>query len=1027
MAPTLHTIDLREPLATRLADLVLSLSPHASDGDLAGGLVLLPSLRACASLRHALLERAGRDALLLPEIVTPRQLVAQLAGRLGLGGALAAAPPDELRALPLAGRLSRLTWAARHPESAAGLAAELVRAFDEVRRAGRGALLAGDEPAELDQLPAEQRALAVADLARLREAWTLYREAVAADTVDVLVAVAERLDAGGWPGPADGPVVVAGFAELDAATARVARVALARGDGRRGHVVDAGADGALARSFLDTFTDPQAPSHPLAPARRVRAALAPQERGEPQAGHHAGDPHLEFLACADPEDEGRTVAAVVCEALARDGADRRLAVATYDVALARRVGAQLRDAGVDFDDTAGRPLSAQPAGRFARSLVQCAVTGLKHEPLLEALTHPYANLLGKRAAHSRRALLLERLVLRGEAPPLGLADYRRRAAQQDAAYVAHRPGATAGLAAFVEAIAAALAPLLDEPAGPLPWARRLASLRRAWAALAPGHPLAAGERARLDDDSVKRDDSLPALGDLLEQLELQATTGALGEVARDEFAAALDRLLAATPVRPRRAALRPVQVMGLLEARLERFDLLVVCGLNEQVFPGRVSRPLLLGEPARRALGLPIWRDGLALRGELFLRALHAGDRVVLTWSREREGQPALPSPLVERVTLGLGLKQPEAAARRPLRRRSPPDLDAIRAAQRAFAAESPEVPALAPAAPLHHASHSALASYRACPYRFLLERGFGLAAPEEIVEEFRRLDHGQAVHECLRRLLEPGGEGIACLRRGDRAAALAWLRDIAGAEFGRAAAGLPQRRLWEETFLAAAPAVVDCEIARLTAWEPRALEREFRLPLAELHAWLAAEAAGAGDPPPPPLAAEAARIELKGKVDRVDRSRRDADCLAVIDYKTGSRVPKQRDIERGDEPQLVLYAVAVECGRLAGLAAARPRVVEAFYYKIADGAVEPKPHLDLTAGKTGRAPLRLGAQRLLAETLAAREPAGPFPLIPASRAEDATGELPCLLCPHRGICRIDERALPWAVRARLAEGRRRW
>jgi len=395
---------------------------------------------------------------------------------------------------------------------------------------------------------------------------------------------------------------------------------------------------------------------------------------------------------------------------------------------------------------------------------------------------------------------------------------------------------------------------------------------------------------------------------------------------------------------------------------------------------------------------------------------------VVLSWSRERDGQPALPSPFVERVTLGLTLDPPPAALPRPLRRRMAPDLAAVRAAQAAFAAEPADIPAHAAPLPVRTASHSALAKYRDCPYRFLLERGLGLAEPEEVVESFRRLDHGNAVHACLQQLLEPGGRGAALLANGDRAGALAVLRAAAADEFGRAAASLPQRRLWEEAFLAAAPAVVDCEIDRARAWVPRALEREFRLPLPELHAWLAA---AAGEEPPPALPDRAAALALTGKIDRVDVARGDASRASVLDFKTGSRVPTKSSVASGDEPQLVLYAVAVECGRVEGLDIGA-RVASAGYYRIAPGAVGPDPELAFDDPRLGRAPLHAGARRLLAEALAASEPAGPYPLVPRHRDGEAQGDPPCLLCPHRGVCRIDERDLPWNLRARLAGGRRR-
>lgn len=1068
MPPTLYEAPLSDRLLRRVAAWIWDASPERARGDLTGALVLLPAVRACATLRHELLEiaraEAGLTALLLPDLATPRQLVAALAARLGLGAELADAPPDGLRPLLLAARLPQLPWVAPHPESAAGLAAEMVRTFDEIRRAGAGESLAGAAPpagaaalAGPGARAARQRQIHELDWRRVREAWRLYREAVPCDATDVAVAVAARLGDGGagWPGPAYARVAVAGFAEADAALGRLLRAALAQGEGR---VFLTAADDPLSRAFLSAWADPDAPSHPGAPERRLRRALgagagarggdraAAPSAGAPPRGDNAPPPRPALLSCGDPEEESRTIAGLVCEELAASGASARVAVATNDRALARRVVAQLRDAGVsDVDDSGGLPLSSLPAGRLVHFLLQCGATGLRHEPLLELLTHPWVRLAESRGIHSRRALLLEKHLLRGESPPSGLDAYRARAAWQDEAYSRTHGGDPGQLAPFVDRIGAALAPLLSAPAGPAPWRERLAGLRAAWQKTAPEQPLRAGAEPAAatpqDAGAAARRGARPsvaagvdprpadlvALGDLLDRLErLAARPGALAEVGRDEFAAELDRLLAAEPVRPRRSPFLPVQVLGLIEARLERFDLLIVAGANEEVWPGRVARPLFLGEAARAALGLPTWRERLGLEADLFLRLLHGAARVCVTWSRERDGQPALRSPFVDRLLLGLGLgdEAVEIAGRRPLYRQRPAPAAAIAASQAAFAAEWARPRPPEASAPLRRTSHSALGLYRACPYRFLLEKGYGLGEQDEVLAAFRKLDHGRVVHECLRRFLEPGAAGRQRLEQGDGAGALAALRQLAAEEFAAGVGELPQRRLWEEAFLAAAPAFVAAELARAAAWRPAALEREFRLDLGGLHAWLARELAPAGGAPSPAaLAPEQAQLALTGWIDRVDLDP-DGRRAAVIDYKTGA-VPQAKAVKSGDEPQLTLYAVAVETGAVRGLPAGGLPVAEAGYYVLAPAEAGLSPRLECGAGAKDRDALAAGAQRILSDALAASDRGQPFPLVPGFRDGTAAGDPPCGYCPHRGVCRVDERELPASLRAKLAQPKR--
>ena len=125
---TRHTLPIHEPflpgLARRLLDVCGDCLPRA--------LVLLPSTRACESLRHALLEASGSDGLLLPRVTTPGSLVDDLADRLGDTSPVDV--PGDLRAAVLAPRLSTLDWLQDQPGAAAGMAEQMVRLFDELRR-----------------------------------------------------------------------------------------------------------------------------------------------------------------------------------------------------------------------------------------------------------------------------------------------------------------------------------------------------------------------------------------------------------------------------------------------------------------------------------------------------------------------------------------------------------------------------------------------------------------------------------------------------------------------------------------------------------------------------------------------------------------------------------------------------------------------------------------------------------------------------------------------------------------------------
>ena len=107
---------------------------------------------------------------------------------------------------------------------------------------------------------------------------------------------------------------------------------------------------------------------------------------------------------------------------------------------------------------------------------------------------------------------------------------------------------------------------------------------------------------------------------------LKTDSSLLPPVTLSDFTADLGLLLTGENVPAHRARNLPVLVTGLVEARLEVFDNLIMAGLRDGVFPSRPQRALLLGGGIRDRLGLPGWRDALSRDAELFLRLLQWAD-----------------------------------------------------------------------------------------------------------------------------------------------------------------------------------------------------------------------------------------------------------------------------------------------------------------------------------------------------------------------------------------------------------------
>ena len=1032
MPPRISRIPFADNLLRRLAQDLLSSLPGAETGDLTGALVLLPSSRACRTLQHELLneslnellDESRQSTLLLPRIVTVTQWADEMA--LGLGMTAGDIPDDRIRPLILARSLMTLPWLADRRESAPGLATEFITFFDEVRLHRQEKLLL--EPGAIDRVlekaaPAEAEVV-TADLGRIHEVWGIYRHLVPRDSVDRVRELARVLDSEGVRGPAPELVCVAGFGRIDPVRAELLRAAMDKGTGSRLYLPESASP--LSRLFLATWSPDSLGTDPLAPARQVENLMTCQMREvAPEqditsvkqrldilkkqfdpAALLAPDGPVEMIPCGDPEAESRYVAHRVVEILSRpEGGRRSIAIAVADPKLGARITAQLRDAGIDSDNTHGQPLSSLPAGLLLRFILRAALTDLRPEPLLEVLTHPYVQLPVAEGSHGTWTLRLERMFRRNQGPAGGLAGLRRQAADRDQSannlYAKQGPG----MVEFVRSVADAFDPLLAVRGGRRwNWTDLTAAVKEVWSSLAPDYPL----REKMD-----RPD-LTAAARLLDILNTDAS--GLPPVDLADFTADLGQLLAGENVPPHRARNLPVLVTGLVEARLEFYDNLIIAGLRNGVFPGRPQRPLLLGARLRDRLGLAGWRDPLGRDAELFLRLLHNAPEVLLTWSTEEEGQPVLPSPFVSRLQLGF----PQAVKGEPeafLWRREEVPWQDMASSSSAFKAEESDPPALAKVRPLTRLSWTALRQWRECPFRFLLERGFALRKEEEVQEEFGRLEYGSLVHEALADFLQPAGPGYAALADGDKTRAVAQLTASAQEKFAPGSDDLPLRRLWLDSFLRAAEPLVAHEVSRFSEWRPVAVEAQFEMPLTHLAAWIVKEAeAIVWDPELPELSGHAEDVVLRGTVDRIDRRQDDTGALCVIDYKTG-KPPSTRKVQALDEMQILLYAAAVEAGKMPITGS----VDEGFYYAVAEEKPgrPGKAHLDCR-NDDGRLLLLQGAASLVKLAVRAGDPAGRYPLIPREIAGEGETRLPCEYCEFRGVCRLEERDLPAATDRKL-------
>jgi ATP-dependent helicase/nuclease subunit B len=550
------------------------------------------------------------------------------------------------------------------------------------------------------------------------------------------------------------------------------------------------------------------------------------------------------LELADPAEEAQAIAVALREAL--ETPERTAALITPDRNLARRVSAHLKRWGIEADDSAGRPLSQTAPGTLLIGLATAAAERFAPVPLLSLLKHPLFMKGDKRLEWLEGARTLD-LALRGPRPPAGL--------QGVTEYLADWSGREGELrkraSAWWRDVVPLLRPIERAFAAERPSLARLAAALREAASALSANEAWAGPAGR-------------AAADLFTSAEPAALHGP-GRVRPANLPAMLEQLMSSVAVRPPFGQHPRIFIWGLLEARLQHADLMVLGGLNEGTWPALPTPDPWLAPRIRHEFGLPSLERRIGLSAHDLAGAL-GGREVLVTRSRRDARSPAIASRFwlrLEAMTGGLTRsplhKSWAAALDKPTAHRP-----AGRPAPKPAVDDRPRKIAV-----------TEVDRLKADPFAFFARKMLGLSALDVIDADPSPAWRGSAVHEVLEAWMKEDECDPSKLR--PRAEAL-----LAGSDAHPLMRALWQPRLLEAIDWIAGEVVRNAEAGR------RPLKAEV---------WGQTEIAG---------------IMLGGKVDRIDRA---ADgSLVILDYKTGTP-PGPKAVAEGFSMQLGLLGLIAERG----------------------------------------------------------------------------------------------------------------
>lgn len=654
MTRHLYTIPPSAPFLKTLAEELVRRAGGFTP-ELAHMLVLLPTRRACRSLRQMFLELSAGKPLLLPRLqplgdVDQDELELNLAGLYGIEG-IPDIPPaiSKLRRLFLLTQLIQKRDPEQNFEQALELAGSLAALIDQTHT----------EDLDFKDLPelvppdsdlSEHWQEILKFLYIVTDLWPeILKDYGLIDPADRRNRLMKTL-ADYWEHqPPAFPVIAAGSTGSIPATARLLDLISKMPNGA---VVLPGVDLELDQASWDQITDthPQATLKALlqqfefdryqlktwgvgdaistARSKLATEIMRPAETVQNWAqletsglGRLATSlEKLTLIEARNLSDEAQIIAVIMREAL--ETPDKKAALVTPDRALARRVSSALRQWGINVDDSAGLTLSMSAAGSFILAVLNCVTDDFAPLSLLNLLKHPKCHPL----VDHKTLQDFEVQLCRGPRPAAGMNGLRSRLGKLEQANPA--------LSSLLDQLEQIFQPLQKLNLA----AHRLDEVFIAVSAISEA---LAGGRAQLwvDDDGE-------AASHLITEIMLSSSD--VPPITLGDCHALLGQIMGTISVRTPETHSR-LLILGQLEARMIDADVIILGGLNEKTWPAEAQHDPWMSRPMRKKFGLPSPEKSIGLAAHDFVQGL-CNPCVVLTRSLKIEGAQTVPSRWLQRM-----------------------------------------------------------------------------------------------------------------------------------------------------------------------------------------------------------------------------------------------------------------------------------------------------------------------------------------------------------------------------------------
>jgi len=858
--------------------------------------VLLPTRRACRTLREAFLRLGDGKPMILPRMLPLGDVdedalafVDNTADSLDVPPAISTLARHCLLARAISKIADPTTGETPPVDQALGLAEALAALLDQVQ--AEGLSFEKLDAMELDLPEHWQRVRSV--LNTISNIWPQLLEAVGCvDPMERRVQLMAAQTEAWLASPPDGPIIAAGSTGSHPASAALMAVVA---NLPQGAVVLPGLD----RPLDDESWAAIEPTHPQYGLKNLLAVLGMQRSDvgnwiDPDKAplrqalmRHVFRPaqttdvwpgvkipaeamdDLYRIDCATVREEATVIALIFRQTLQTPG--KTAALVTPDRDLAQRVAEHMQRWGIDIDDSAGVPLGQSPVGRYLRLIADAVIAGLPPVATLAMLRHPLCAVASDHVIAD-----FDTMLARGALPEPGFAEYYRRLdALEDKARLSQDR---------IEALRGLLGSLQDA-CGPF-WhvvqagEQDLPTLLHAH--LTCAEALATTEESTGAENLWRGEDGEAAQTFCIEALQV---TDDLGPVAPSAYATILDSLIASIAVRPRFNSQPRLQILGAMEARMQPADVMILGAMNEGMWPRTPPPDPWMSRGMRAAFGLPVLERRIGLAAHDVMMASGAPE-LVLTRSEKSGGAPTEPSRWLRRLDAVLSAADGNLVVQQGPWLKWARDLDAAPTVIVPPMPPQPKPPLEARPRELYVTRVETL---RRDAYGVYAQYVLKLRALDDREQATSPADLGNMMHDILENFIGNGGKS-------SDPDALQVLQNMADAALAQHTVPPTLAPFWRARIGRALEWFVSTDAPRWAELDGALVERT--------GAWSFETKSGRG-------------FTVKAKMDRIDIGRNGE--VTVIDYKTGT-VPGQKEVKAGYAPQLPLEGAIVRYGKVKDL-----------------------------------------------------------------------------------------------------------